>query len=304
MAVVCHTYQLTADDMDADVPDEAMGTKEKIWVQIRGRRWLLKYPRGNAHDDVVSGEDWAEWLVHRLAYLLGVPAAIVSLATMSGARASVCRTVTVQSDATLVHGNELLQRWNREYDSTTSRGNGLYTPANVKHALEGVLPPTGQKLPDSLTAYDTWAGFLVLDAWTAGMDRHHENWAAIERGGSMVLAPSFDHGTSLGAQERDDRRARLVADRDALERWAERGKSRHFAGGPSLVQLADSALALASREAQRHWLERLASIEPDQVRAILEVVPRSRMSEVAVTFCEQLLDVNRRRMLDASSRSF
>lgn len=45
--------------------EESMGTKEKFWVHDPdGHKWLFKYAR--VRDDVVRGEDWAEWVVHHL----------------------------------------------------------------------------------------------------------------------------------------------------------------------------------------------------------------------------------------------
>lgn len=80
-------------------------------------------------------------------------------------------------------------------------------------------------------------GYLLLDAWVAGRDRHHENWAAIEHAGELRLSSSFDHGNALGLQEPEDRVEELATDADRLLVWVERGRSHHFDGRPSLVGL-------------------------------------------------------------------
>ena len=46
------------------------------------------------------------------------------------------------------------------------------------------------------TASDVFVGFILLDAWFANQDRHHENWGAL-RDDVLRLAPTFDHGASL-----------------------------------------------------------------------------------------------------------
>ena len=58
--------------------------------------------------------------------------------------------------------------------------------------------PAGRRC-DRLSAWDVFAGYLVLDASSATRDRHEENWAVIHSGGiSRSLSPTFDHASSLG----------------------------------------------------------------------------------------------------------
>lgn len=104
----------------------------------------------------------------------------------------------------------------------------------------------------------------------ANTDRHHENWALLltdDR--SPQLAPSFDHASSLGFQLSDDERQDRLDTTDSgrtVEAFARRGRSRHFAGSPSLVGLA------------------------------------ARMSQSARTFGVRLMTENRRRLLDEFDR--
>ena len=140
-----------------------------------------------------------------------------------------------------------------------------------------------------------------MDAWTAGRDRHHENWAVVLRGEERRLAPSFDHGNALGFQERDDRRQRMLEDQAHLNRWVERGQSRHFAGKPQLTDLAQAALDLASPSSRAYWLDRLDAVTDDDVQSIVSAVPDTIMSVVTRTFLVRLLAMNRRRLLDGYS---
>ena len=50
-----------------------------------------------------------------------------------------------------------------------------------------------------LSAFDVWAGHLMLDNAIANTDSHHENWGVPVSQVSDVasLAASFDHGSSL-----------------------------------------------------------------------------------------------------------
>jgi hypothetical protein len=127
----CHPTQWDSADLDngvwarVDEAEEPLGTKDKFWVQdTDGTRWLFKF--GRQKHGVVRGEDWAEWLVHGLANLMGVPTACIRPATSSGQRGIISRSV-VESDQRLEHGNELLARINPAYDVKAARQNAGYT---------------------------------------------------------------------------------------------------------------------------------------------------------------------------------
>ena len=298
----CHPPQWDLADMDdaiwtrVDEEEEPLGTKDKFWVQAGdGTKWLFKFAREK--HGVVRGEDWAEWLVHGLANLMDVPTACVRPATSSGRRGIISRSV-VTSEQRLEHGNELLAQADRAYDMEAARRNEGYTVAAVRASLDGVgAPPLDHDLAQ-LSGFDVWAGYLVLDAWVAGRDRHHENWGVVSGDEGRWIAPSFDHGNALGFQEPDSKRAELGEEPDRLLVWAKRGRSHHFAGRPTLVAVAAEALDLASSEASTLWRTRLDMVQTDQVQELLGMVPSALLSVPSRRFCLGLLQLNRRRMLD------
>jgi len=280
-----------------DEVDEQLGTKEKSWLRgPSGQRWLFKQVRSTARGE--PGEDWAEKLVEQLGLHLGLPVATVDLAKR-GAKRGIISHNFVPPDARLEHGNELLVRVDPDYDRDQTRRNDRYTVEAVKLALEDASPPDAYVV-EHLSAFDLWAGYLVLDAWVAGRDRHHENWAVIASQHRRVLAPSFDHGNALGFQESEEQHKTLAGDSAKLARWAARGTSHHFAGRPTLVDLAHSALNLASSHTRDIWLTKLAQVSEDALVAIIDEVPPSVMSEASRTFCRRLLMLNRRRLCDVS----
>ncbi len=284
-------------DLSEQGDDEPMGTKDKFWIERESGRWLIKLCR--VVDGRTLGEDWAEWLVHRIGTLLGVPTAVTEPALVqmgSGARRGIAsRDIRAEPGLRLVHGNELLAEADPEYEPGARRENPRYTVAAVRHALSEVAAPAG--LPEAVgDAFDAWAGYLALDALVAGRDRHHENWAVVRTVQTARLVPSFDHGNALGFQETEDAVVRMNGDPTALERWARRGRSHHFAGRPELVALADEALALASRDARDYWRGRIASLVLSDAEALVTSVPGELMSEARGRFMVALLDINRRRL--------
>lgn len=302
MVPVWEPHSFVHDETEVD---EQMGSKEKWWVypDWDDRRWLLKLARLDDNDGTVSGEDWAEWVVHHLASLLELPTALIRPALLEGRRGIISQSVLRDRRESLDHGNSVLSGKFPEYDQSVQGENPGYTVGAVRTALEDVGPPRGGAWPPGFTAFDAWAGYLMLDAWVSGRDRHHENWAVVLRGDERRLAPSFDHGNALGFQERDHRRQRMLDDEGHLNRWIERGTSRHFVGKPNLVELAHSALALASGDGRSYWVDRLAAIDETEVASLLSVVPPDIMTEVTRTFVVRLLDTNRRRLLDGYSSS-
>lgn len=285
-------------DSDPDLPDdEPLGTKEKFWVtDPAGARWLFKYAR--ERDGLVRGEDWTECLVHELAMLIGVPTAVVRLGVCNGRRGVLSRSV-VSVGERLEHGNELLARIDPSYNQAARRENPSYTIAAIKTSLDGIASPREAGELADMSAFDAFCGYLMLDAWVAGRDRHHENWAAITTGAGRWLAPSFDHGNALGFQESDQRRSRLLAAPNGVQTWVKRGRSPHFAGRPSLVDLATDALMLAGPSTARYWMDKLAQVSDEVVDVTVEVVPDDLLSEVGRSFCRQLLNLNRERLLYA-----
>lgn len=289
-------------DLSEQDDDEPMGTKDKFWIERKSGRWLIKLCR--IVDGRTLGEDWAEWLVHRVATLVGIPTAVTEPALVQmGAevrRGIASKDIRDERSLRLVHGNELLAEADPEYEPGARRENRRYTVAAVRHALSRVAAPAG--LPDAVgDAFDAWAGYLALDALVAGRDRHHENWAVVRTARAVRLVPSFDHGNALGFQEQEEAVARMGADPAALDRWARRGRSHHFAGRPELVGLADEALALASRDARDYWRGRLATLDLPDVAALVAAVPKEIVSDARGRFITSLLDINRRRLTDGHS---
>lgn len=236
--------------------------------------------------------------MHYLATLLEMPTASILPAQWGGRRGILSRSVLHHGGERLDHGNSVLSARFADYDQSRTGENPGYTVAAVKEALEGVGPPVEVKWPSSFTAYDVWAGYLLLDAWVAGRDRHHENWAVILSGEDRRLAPSFDHGSALAFQERDARQAWILNDEERFSRWLNRGTSRHFRGKPHLVDLALQALSLASPVARSHWFEKLSTCSEDSVQSLLYEVPDHIMSETSRIFAVRLLEETRRRLLN------
>jgi len=296
------------DVSDWDViGDETTGAEEKYWLREPGSegRWLFKAV--TVKDGHVHGEDWAETAVSHLATLLGIPCPKVQMATLRWTQGFIVGDLRPPL-CELQHGRTLLEE--REAPGYSHRGGGTMHPGHSLENIQAVLidaqPPPGCELP--FGAFDVFAGYLVLDAWVANRDRHDTNWAVLRSithsDSPLRLCGSYDHASSLGFNLLDDKRKQMLADETAVVQWCGRGTAWRFDHSPAmsvltLVELAAKALYLSSPIARTHWLQQLEGVRDDDVGSTLDRVPR--MSDAARMFAGRVLDVNRRRVLDAAA---
>jgi hypothetical protein len=219
---------------------------------------------------------------------------------------------------TLIHGNELIAQLTSEYpppEDAPRFGNSGHTLPLVLDTIErsGAKPPMPADLPRGVeTAVDVFVGFLLLDALIGNTDRHHENWAVIERVDftegelrfHLHLAPTYDHASCLGRNEPDARRAERLRSRDrgnTVEAYADRCDSALYmnAADRKPLRTIDAfrrASELRARAAEA-WKERLRVVGPAEIKAVLAEVPQQRCSSVAQEFAVRIVLYNRVRLL-------
>ncbi len=302
-------------DIDADgweiLGSEQMGSKpDKVWLRPpRGgpmphdRSWLFKPTTRQRERDreYLKGDDWAEKISAEIAVALGLPAAPVELATHGGIQGILSGDIS--RGLYLVLGNEILYGHDADYDRHRRRGVPGYGVEAIFGALRAlqVVAPAGATLGDACRVF---GGYLLLDALVANTDRHHENWGIlVDPSGDAApqLAPTFDHASCLGFQLSDDEREERIGTRDAgrsVTAFANRGRSRHFAGSPGLVELALSAVSRSSDDAARVLGAAVEGIDEARLEQLVAGVPGDRMSLPARIFSLRLMTENRRRLLD------
>ena len=290
---------------------EQLGTKEKSWFaysekhwywDFKGDRFLFKAGREG------TGENWAEKVACELCKLLELPHAEYDLAVYRGKKGVITPNF-VPKGARLELGNEILARYVSGYEKTKRFSQTQHTLSRVLRWVRGkeVDLPIGFSGFDYLnSAIDVFVGYLMLDAWIANQDRHHENWGYVVElsNGSIHLAPTFDHASSLGRNESDENRVRRLNTKDigmSMERYIERAKSAFYQTQKDTKPLStiDAFIIAAKRrpDAARIWLQKLEDISSPDVRAIIVRVPHEEMSDIAKGFTQQILDLNRQRLL-------
>ena len=271
-------------DVSSWVPEEEeqLGARDKVWMRDgRGDDavwWLFKKPRSTGLPEI-GADLWAEVLASCVAALLPVPAAEARFASWDSEHGVISHRV----GGTLVHGNELLWLRNDQYERGRLGpvpGYDLDSIAEVLHDYVGSEP--------GLSAFDSFAGYLMFDALIGNTDRHHENWAVVDA--ERSLAPTYDHGASLGFNVPREKRLLVVE-------VAGRGSARHFPGKPDLVTLARQSLQRVDVSVRDLWLGRVDGLDEKDVQAAVAAVPEGWMSEGARTFVVDFIATNRRRLL-------
>lgn len=281
---------------------EQLGTKRKFWLDQY--RFLFKEARLN------TGEDWAEKVAAELCEMLCLPHATYELSTWKGKRGVVTENFAQREDGKrLILGNELLFKLDPRYPEKEKRRVRQHTVRKVLavSSLDAVKPPVGfEPSPGIETAADVFVGYLMLDAWIANQDRHHENWGLVlqTRSKAIHLAPSFDHASSMGPFESDLARSERLKTKDKMynmSAYVEKAKSAFYGQDAidkplSTIEAFVSAARLRPRAALA-WLKRLESLRMDDTESIFSLVPKDRMSDVSKEFAKRILHLNRGRLL-------
>lgn len=288
------------DDLVFDFPEQ-LGTKEKFWLRLNERLALFKIGREG------TGENWAEKIAAELAQSLHIPHAQYDLAVWHG-RKGVVSPAFVPEGGRLILGNELLAAVHTDYPQESVRGVRDHTLGRVFALLSAEkigFPPAWKSPSDQIkTAFDLFLGYLMLDAWIANQDRHHENWGLISNSGLIYLAPSYDHAASLGQNETDENRRIRLTTADAgrhICSYVTKARSAIYESKISAKPLLTLDLfrkaAERSPKAAKAWLEQLRNVPDNVAQEIFDQLPPAEISPIGKEFALTMLKLNKSRLL-------
>jgi hypothetical protein len=282
---------------------EPTGLDPKVWLVDPEDKWPWLFKPVTITEAKVAGEDWAEVIADALATAMGVPHPNARLAVRGKERGCVVRKFMEQGWE-LQHGSSLLSEVDPDFDPKHVDRSG-HTLENIERVLVPLAAPPSSGVPPDLSAFGVFAGYLVFDALIANQDRHSNNWGVLRpppSTGPDVLAPSYDHGSSLGFNVRESERLARLAD-GSVPGWARRGWARQFErprGAPRvpLRDLARAALDRAGTRSEHHWHERVAAVDRQVVEGAVSALPV--LSDATASFVTQVVLANRELILDHS----
>ena len=185
-------YSILAIQPEWVLEDEAMGSKQKFWFRESNDSpdWLFKFPQPN------TGQHWAEKIAAEVAGCLDILHARVELAMFQDVQVRPRNPLHAKA-ANSFMGTRFSQKM-LGYDSARKFRQSDHTLLNIFSALDQVF----KSAEAARVAKERMAAYLVLDALVGNTDRHHENWGILRKrtpnGWAGMVAPSFDHASSLG----------------------------------------------------------------------------------------------------------
>lgn len=283
-------FKITEISAEESIRDEALGTKDKFWLEKDGVRFLFKEARPD------TGEDWSEKLAGEIARLIGIKAAEVELSICDGKRGTLSRSfIDLSIGEDLIHGNEILAGQVLGYNPSKKFGQSDHTLENIYSAISKVFPEDSDK-SDILKQL---ASYMVLDALIGNVDRHHENWGLVghpetdQQGERTYVAPTYDHASCLGRELLDKRIDRLLSDPGGVEKYISKGKGavyisseeKHGANPLRLVEFGNRKFPEFFNEA----IDNLKSTDLSDMLDLVDMIPSDIISPSARTFVKQFL---------------
>lgn len=304
--MVDYTYPIMQIQPADVIGDEQLGTKTKFWFERDHTRWLFKeareIPSHGTRGVAPTGEDWAEKVAAEIAHVLGISAANVELAEFQGRPGCASRSFT-SSHQQLMHGNEVLAGYVAGYDRAQRFRQSRHTLENIIGAIRQMFPAKAE----SRAVVTYLASYLVLDALIGNVDRHHENWGLLWQvrvevddlletarvSKEYLVAPSFDHASSLGRELLDEKRINYSRSQ-AVQRYVSRGRGAIYREGESHGANPLDLVILSCRENPDYFepaLQTLRGVPLARLTELLDRVPDERISQPARDFAKAMLAV-------------
>lgn len=269
---------------------EEMGSKKKFWYRHpqREQEWLFKYPHPG------TGEHWAERVAASVATRFGIGRAEVRLALCENEKGSAAKSFVGPNEA-LFHGNQILAGQLDLYNPKCQFRQNQHTLFNIFTSLEKIFkkPEVSEKQKMLMAKY------MVFDAIIGNTDRHHENWGILveTRGNNKygVLAPSFDHASSLGRELENERRERILRE-CRVGRYSERARGGIYwdeADGHAVspLKLVRNGVAMYPN-IFRGALQACNKLHRKHLKSYISKVPDDWMDPVAKLFALELMLYN------------
>ncbi|MGB5595571.1 MAG: hypothetical protein WBM62_16265, partial [Crocosphaera sp.] len=117
-------------------------------------------------------------------------------------------------------------------------------------------------------------------------------------------APTYDHASSLGRNESDERRGKRLMTKDkgfSVEAYAHKCKSCLYANVGDRKPL--TTLDAFREAAQLHttaaniWLDHLSKVSINDTLELFKRIPDDRISSTAIKFAQKILEINQNQLL-------
>jgi hypothetical protein len=142
----------------------------------------------------------------------------------------------------------------------------------------------------------------MLDCLISNQDRHHENWSWIlSPSNEVFLSPTYDHASGLGCRESDEEKTERLKTKDQgrmVKHFVTRAKTPFFNKDKNLKTIeAFKLCADSNKDIAIHWLEKLESLDINDIRDVFNKIPEHIISNVSIEFAIKILEENKERLM-------
>ncbi|WP_457561606.1 HipA domain-containing protein [Caminibacter pacificus] len=268
---------------------EQLGTKEKYWIDYRGEKYLFKVGREKTRENL------SEVIAYKIAFLSDIRAAKYLFARFEN-KLGVASKSIVSDNESLIHGNELLVENIKNYPATEFYKVKDYKLSTVLEVLDKLNSDFAKE----------FIGYLVFDALIANQDRHHENWAIIQDENSKFkLAPTFDHGSSLGCREPIEKIKRRLITKDrgfSVETFCKRAVTPFYDKDNKLMKTIEVVKFCKNfdKTTTEFYVNKISALQISKIEDFYynEVPNEYKHDIVEVEFIKKILEINKQRLED------
>lgn len=305
MEIKYPVYQVDEDMVQASLRSETenQGRLRKLWL-LHPEFGTCLFKESSFSEQVILNyqTDWAEKVAFELAVLIGIPAARYefSVASFMSFEEQEIRGILTpsyhQNNSVVISGEFFMNRFSPGY---TQYYPSSYNIQSVMAAMDtmAVSPPLENwvSIDNIKTGSDIFTGYLLFDSWIGNQDRHSCNFEIMVKDDHLELAPSFDHGNSLGAIMSSDRQREI-----SPSEYMTLLPSAFWTAEMTRVKASDvfGQAAVLKPAITEIWIERLAQIQPSQIQEIFDRIPDDRITKDRSTFAQQLLSFNQRQLVN------
>ena len=244
----------------------------------------------------------------RICELLGIPHADYWFAEYKEFFGVITKQFVPQYGR-LVFGNEMLSKFVPGYEMKKAYKQRQYTLRVVIALLRKLsafvrIDKSFQRIKSIQDPLDVFIAYIMLDALIANQDRHHENWGIIVLPESIILAPTFDHASSLGRNELDSTRDDILTttdERRSIRNYIKRAESAfysHIKHNKRMKTIEAFQYVSAMRpKAAAYWRKKLTRITKSILNDIIADYPDRLMSPLSKEFACQIVMHNKNRII-------